>query len=92
MKIQQFNRETKGFFKATENGEEAGRMTYSWSGSKKIIIDHTEVYPQFNGRGVGKSMVLAAIEYARENDVKILPICSFAKSIFDKNDSLRDVL
>lgn len=92
MEIEQFNRSTKGFFKATDNGREAGRMTYSWAGDDKIIIDHTEVNPEFKGMGVGQKMVLEAVRYARENSVKILPLCPFAKSVFNKDKEIQDVL
>lgn len=92
MEIQHINNESKGFFKATEDGKEAGRMTYSKAGESRFIIDHTEVNPEFNGKGVGKKMVLAAVEYARQNQLKILPLCPFAKSVFDKTEEIRDVL
>jgi len=92
MEIQQINRESKGFFKAVSDGKEAGRMTYSRAGNHKFIIDHTEVNAEFNGQGVGKKMVLAAVDYARENSLKIIPLCPFAKAMFDKNSEIRDVL
>jgi predicted GNAT family acetyltransferase len=92
MTIQQQNEETKGYFKADNDGIEAGRMTYSWAGKDKIIIDHTEVNPNFKGQGVGNQMVMAAVDYARNNNGQILPLCPFAKSVFDKTESIRDVL
>lgn len=92
MEIQQVNNENKGFFKAVEDGKQAGKMTYSWAGEVKFIIDHTEVDPAFNGRGVGKKMVMAAVNYARENNLKIIPLCPFAKSVFEKVEEIRDVL
>ncbi len=92
MEIEQFNRESKGHFKAVEEGKEAGRMTYSWAGDDKIIIDHTEVNPEFKGKNVGKQMVMAAVEYARNNHIKIIPLCPFAKSVFDRNVEIQDVL
>ncbi len=92
MEIQHINRESKGLFKAVSDGKEAGRMTYSWAGKEKFIIDHTEVKDEFNGQGVGKKMVLAAVEYAREHKLKIIPLCPFAKAMFDKMKEIRDVL
>lgn len=92
MEIQQINRESKGFFKAVSDGKEAGRMTYSWAGSDKFIIDHTEVKDEFNGQGVGKKLVLAAVEYAREHKIKIIPLCPFAKAMFEKISEIRDVI
>ena len=92
MEIEQFNRESKGFFKASEAGKEAGRMTYSWAGEDRFIIDHTEVNPEFSGRGVGQKMVEAALNYARENNLKIIPLCPFAKAQFDRHPEWHDVL
>ncbi|MGE8340302.1 MAG: GNAT family N-acetyltransferase [Flavobacterium sp.] len=92
MEIQQINDTRKGYFEAIEDGKEAGKMTYTWAGDSKFIIDHTEVSPDFNGKGVGKKLVMAAVEYARNNNLKIIPLCPFAKSVFDKVEKIRDVL
>lgn len=92
MEIQQVNYETKGFFKAVEAGKEAGLMTYSWAGTVRMIIDHTEINPEFKGQKVGNQLVMAAVKYARENHIKIIPLCPFAKSVFDKTPEIRDVL
>lgn len=67
-------------------------MTFSVAGKDKIIIDHTEVNPEFNGKGVGKALVMTAVNHARQNQIKILPLCPFAKSVFAKDSSIRDVL
>ena len=92
MEIQQINDTRRGYFEAIEDGKEAGKMTYTWAGDTKFIIDHTEVNPDFNGKGVGKKLVMAAVEYARTNNLKIIPLCPFAKSVFDKVEEIRDVL
>lgn len=92
MEIIQENEEKRGLFKAVEEGKEAGVMTYTWAGSTKFIIDHTEVNEDFKGKGVGQQMLMKAVEYARANHLKIMPLCPFAKSVFDKNPDIADVL
>jgi len=92
MKINHTEYESKGYFSATTNGTEAGKMTYSRAGAEKIIIDHTEVNPQFKGQGVGKHLVLAAVECARDQNIRIIPLCPFAKSVFKRIPEIRDVL
>ena len=92
MKIQRDDNGKKGHFSALVNEEEAGLMTYTWAGDKMFIIDHTEVNPDFSGQGVGKQLVMAAIEFARGHNLKIMPLCPYAKSVFDKTPELRDVL
>jgi predicted GNAT family acetyltransferase len=92
MEINQINDTRRGYFEALEDGKEAGKMTYTWAGDSKFIIDHTEVNEGFNGKGVGKKLVMAAVDYARANNIKIIPLCPFAKSVFDKTEDIRDVL
>lgn len=92
MEINHRKEENKGAFIATENAAKVGEMTYSKAGDTLIIIDHTEVDSAFGGQGVGKKMVLAAVDFARENNIKILPLCPFAKAAFDKDSTIQDVL
>ncbi|MCU0448080.1 MAG: N-acetyltransferase [Microscillaceae bacterium] len=80
------------FFVAGAEQAPLAEMTYSMAGTNKMIIDHTEVSDQLAGQGVGKKMLLAAVDYARQNNLKILPLCPFAKSVFDKVAEIRDVL
>ena len=92
MILEQINETKNGYFRASLNEIEAGRMTYTWAGTDKFIIDHTEVNPGFAGQSVGKKLVIAAVEYARENDLKIIPLCPCAKSVCDKTKDIHDVL
>ncbi|MBK0369032.1 GNAT family N-acetyltransferase [Flavobacterium agrisoli] len=92
MEIQQINDVKNGYFKAVESNQEAGKMTYTWAGEDKFIIDHTEVKESFNGQGVGKKLVIAAVEFAKSNNLKIIPLCPFAKGYFDKHPALQDIL
>ena len=82
----------KGFAMARENEKRAGMMSYSIAGAELIIIDHTEVEPDFNGKGVGKQLLYAIVEMAREKNIKIIPLCPFAASVFKKADDIKDVL
>lgn len=84
--------EKKGAMIAMEGSVKAGEMTYIWSGPDKFIIDHTDVNPDFGGRGVGKQILHRLVAFARERQVKILPLCPFAKSVFDKDKTIADVL
>lgn len=92
MKVERFNDANKGFFRAEQDNQEAGLMTYTWAGNDKFIIDHTEVNPSFSGQGVGKMMVMAAVDFARSRNIKIIPLCPFAKSVFEKLPEIRGVL
>lgn len=92
IEVRQQNNEKNGGFEAIIDGNRAGLMTYTWAGTERFIIDHTEVEEAYNGKGVGKEMLIKAVEFARENNIKIIPLCPFAKATFQKNEDLQDVL
>ncbi|MBW7676259.1 GNAT family N-acetyltransferase [Chryseobacterium chendengshani] len=92
IEIKQNNDDKHGSFEALIDGKRAGLMTYTWAGEARFIIDHTEVEEEYNGKGVGKEMLIKAVEFARENNKKIIPLCPFAKATFQKNKDLQDVL
>ena len=82
----------KGSFFIEIDGKQEAEMTFVFAGEDKIIIDHTGVNPGNEGKGLGKQMVAQAVTYARENNIKIIPLCPFAKKVFDNTPEFRDVL
>jgi uncharacterized protein len=92
MLIQHKDSESKGSFFIVENGLRIGEMTYVHAGPGKIIIDHTEVHPSQGGKGIGKKLVLAGIEYARKNNLKIVPLCPYAKKVMEGVEEYADVV
>ncbi len=92
MEIKHKHTETKGSFYVELEGKVVGEMTYSIASPELIIIDHTEVGEELKGKGAGAQMLNALVAYCRENNIKVIPLCPFAKSMFDKKEELRDVL
>ena len=64
----------KGSFFIEIEGKQEAEMTFVFAGEDKIIIDHTGVNPGNEGKGLGKQMVAQAVTYARENNIKIIPL------------------
>jgi predicted GNAT family acetyltransferase len=75
----------------TVDGHEA-EMTYSRASPVLIIIDHTAVPDALRGRGVGQALVLRAVEDARRESFRIIPLCPFAKAQFERHAEWQDVL
>ncbi|SSR89149.1 acetyltransferase [Acinetobacter baumannii] len=67
-------------------------MTYTWAGESMLIIDSTDVNENYRGQGVGRQLLDALVAFVREKDVKVIPLCPYAKSVFDKDPSIGDVL
>ncbi len=91
MQVIQKNGTQHGVFIATEGGDVIGEMTYIWSGNNHLSINYTEVIDLYKGQGIGKKLVEKAVEFARENNCTITPVCSFVRNIFDKNPAYNDV-
>lgn len=83
---------TKAMFFVELNGNILAELVYSMPTPEKMIIEHTEVSDELRGKNIGYELVNTAVEYARQNNISILPLCTFAKSVFDKKEELRDVL
>jgi predicted GNAT family acetyltransferase len=82
----------KGAFVIEREGRRLAEMTYSMAGASKMIIDHTDVDDALRGTGAGRRLVEAAVGHARAGGIRILPLCPFARSVFDKTPAYADVL
>jgi predicted GNAT family acetyltransferase len=92
MQIQHDEHGKKGAFYIEENGEWIAEMTYFRSAPGVITIDHTEVDEKLRGEGIGEDLVKAGVEYARANNLKIRPVCPYAKKVIDATAEFHDVL
>ena len=81
----------KGSFYIEQEGIRVAEMEYSRAADHRLIISHTEVSEVLKGKGAGKQLVAAAVEHARTNHIKILPLCPFARSVFEKVPEFGDV-
>jgi len=91
MEIEFERKGSKGAFYVEQDGKRSAEMTLSFAGDRAFIIDHTEVSDALRGKGVGKQLVGAAVDYARREGLKIIPLCTFAQSVFDRVLEFNDV-
>ena len=86
--ILQFQQPHKGAFILLENKEKQGEMLFENSPvsgvtahkAEQLIIRHTEVKPENEGKGYSKLMFLKMITYARENHLQVVPLCTYVLS------------
>ncbi|RYD57270.1 MAG: N-acetyltransferase [Sphingobacteriales bacterium] len=81
-----------GSFYYERQGHRLAEMVYVMAGNEKMIIEHTDVDDSLRGQGVGKQLQEALVEYVRANNIKVLPLCPFAKATFAKTKEWQDVL
>jgi hypothetical protein len=52
---------------------------------KNFVITHVGVYPEHRGQGVAAKIVDASLEYARQNSLRVIPMCSYAAAYIRRN-------
>ncbi|MGV3491706.1 MAG: GNAT family N-acetyltransferase [Devosia sp.] len=68
-----------------------GELTYSRRDAATIIADHTGVPPQYRGQGIADELVKAAMDDARANGGKIVPVCSYVAVQFRRHPEWADL-
>jgi predicted GNAT family acetyltransferase len=53
--------------------------------SDHLSLIHTEVPEAMRGKGLGKQLVRAALDYAHFNQLKVIPVCPFVKAYLQKH-------
>jgi len=67
-------------------------MTYRKSGDDTIVVNHTRVAGQSEGRGLARHLYRHMVAFARERKLKVEPACSYVVAMFKRFPDDRDVL
>ena len=67
---------------AMENDKLLGKIEFTLSDNKMSIL-HTYAYE--SGRGIGTLLMQNAVEWAKEHNYTIIPVCSFAQKYLSKD-------
>jgi uncharacterized protein len=81
---------TRGVFFLEREGRRVGELTYTLSAGT-ALVDHTYVDPPLRGGTIAPSLVEAAVRWARRENVKIMPLCSYVRSVFARKPEYADV-
>ena len=65
-----------------------GRLEYQ-AADGVLAINHTEVPAALGGRGLAGALVGAAVAYAREAGLRVVPNCSYARSWLERHPESR---
>lgn len=59
---------------------------------KRMEIYHTEVPPALRGQGVAQKLARAALEWAQEEELKVIPSCSYVAAYIQRNPKYQGLL
>ena len=70
------------FYIGQSESQAEAEMTFIVYGST-YIVEHTYVSESLRGQGVAGKLLDALLEYAKNNNIKIKPVCSYVVSAFE---------
>lgn len=60
-------------------------IDYILNNENIMFLTHTEVPKELGGKGIGKILVQKSLEFLKENDYKLAPLCPFVAAYVKKN-------
>jgi len=86
------NDTVKGEFYIPLNNTRA-RLVYKMRDNQTIDLIHTQVPGEYRGKSYARDLVEFALNYARQNNLKVIATCPYVKSYLEKNpDTYRDIV
>jgi len=73
-------------------GERLGSLDYTRPEAGVMQIEYVEVAPELRGSGLGRQLVQAAVDWARDSDLKIVPICGYARAVISRDPQMSALL
>lgn len=79
-------------FISTVEGSTA-MLDYSLTAQKNILnYRRTYVPPDLRGQGIGAALVKFSLDYAKENNYKIIPTCSFVHKFLEDHPVYKSII
>ena len=82
-KLEITHNEQKNVFEVWIDGQ-LSKLDYIQEG-KNFVITHVGVYPEHRGQGLAAKIVEAGLQYAKNNSLRVIPMCSYAAAFIRRN-------
>ncbi len=78
------NEKNQGAFTIHEGNEQVAEMVIGIAGND-LTVYHTEVAQKAEGKGFAKQLLKNIVDFAREHQLKIIPLCPFVHTQFKRH-------
>ena len=59
---------------------------------KRMNLYHTYTDPELRGKGLAAKVVIAALQYARKNNLKVEPGCTYVQSFISRHKEYEELV
>jgi uncharacterized protein len=87
--VQVLHNAAKNRFETTVDGYPS-RLDYIQDG-KNFVITHVGVHPELRGQGLAGHIVEASLTYAKKNDLRVIPMCSYAAAYIRRHPAYKEL-
>lgn len=74
------------------DGDRLGSLDYTLPDAAVMRIEYVEVAPELRGSGMGRQLVAAAVDWAREGGRTVVPICGYARAVITRDPEMSKLL
>ena len=74
------------------DGERLGFLEFTRPDVGVMRIEYVEVSPELRGTGLGRQLVAKAVDFARDAKLRIVPICSYARAVIQRDPAMSSLL
>jgi uncharacterized protein len=74
------------------DGERLGFLEFTRPDVGVMRIEYVEVAPELRGTGLGKQLVEKAVAFATDASLRVVPICSYARAVIQRDAALSAAL
>lgn len=67
-------------------------VNYRINDENNLIIVHTGVPNELRGKGIAADLTKAMLEYAKENSLKIIPLCPYTQTYLERNPQYSNLI
>ena len=89
--VQVVDNPEEGRFEAVVDGAVAG-FAYYRERPGSIVITHTEVGDEWEGKGIGSALIAGALDEIRARGLSVTPVCNFTRGYIERHPEYADLV
>lgn len=68
------------------------KIVFTVNETNDLVVQSTKVDDSLRGKGIAGQLLSKVVELARQENKKIIPVCSYAVKVLTSSDNYKDVL